>query len=215
MGNVYGTIKYYLGFDDNILTPKELSDQASEIKADMVEEEIKILKKELDRNRDNIVTKDELNHYFEILASRIDKNKDNVITHDELEIYVSEQLEKSKQEIEKWKTAYKQIHNRYETLLDKLRDEETRTIEVSQISSQALKDYIKTEIIDTDTNLRLIPDPIEKKIYLTVYKTILKSLEGVFNTTSVDLLNHRVSFAIQPIPIEKRKTKLKKSKGKK
>ena len=51
---------------------------------------------------------------------------------------------------------------------------------------------------DPEANLRLIPDPLEKKIYLAVYKTIMKSLEGLFNTTSIDLLNHKISFLIEP-----------------
>ena len=209
MGNIYSGIKQYLGYEEPILSPKQLIKTTNQINQKNLEERIQSLQEQMDQDRDNIVTKDELNEYFKQLASKIDQNSDGVITHEELESYVEEQIKSSKDEIEKWKSSYQTLHAKYEQLLDQLRDEETRTIEVSQISSQALKDYIKSEIINTDANLGLVPDAIEKKIYLTVYKTIMKSLEGLFNTTSIDLLNHRISFAIQPISLEQRQVSKK------
>lgn len=204
MGNVYSGIKNYIYGEEKIETPDQMVLNTNEIREKNLEERIRSLQDQLDQDRDNSVTKDELKEYFEKLSSKIDQNSDGVITHDELESYVETQLESSQGEIEKWKTAYENLHDKYEQLLDQLRSEETRVIDVSQVSPQALKDYIKSEIINTDANMGLVPDALEKKIYLAVYKTIMNSLEGLFNTTSVDLLNHRISFAIQPVPPEER-----------
>jgi chromosome segregation ATPase len=204
MGNIYSDIKQYLGYEQPILNPDQLLTQTQEIRTQILENQIKNLHEKIDKNKDNIVTKDELKDYFDTLSLKIDKNSDGVITKDELEAYVNRQLSQSKDEIEQWKNAYNNLNEKYETLLDQLRSEETRTIEVSQVSSQALKDYIKSEIIDSDANLKYVPDALERKVYLTVYKTIMKSLEGLFNTTSIDFLNHRVSFAIQPISLDER-----------
>ncbi len=209
MGNIYSEIKQYLGYEEPILSPRQLIKTTNQINQKNLEGQIKTLQDQMDKDRDNIVTKDELNEYFKQLASKIDQNSDGVITHEELESYVEKQIKSSKDEIEKWKSSYQTLHTKYEQLLDQLRDEETRTIEVSQISSQALKDYIKSEIINTDANLGLVPDALEKKIYFTVYKTIMKSLEGLFNTTSIDLLNHKISFAIQPISLDQRQVSKK------
>lgn len=204
MGTVYSGIKNYIYGEEEIESPNQMVTNTNEIHDKNLEEQIKTLQEQIDQDRDNSVTKDELKEYFEKLSSKIDQNSDGVITHDELKSYVETKLETSKEETELWKTAYENIHNKYEELLEQLRSEETRVIDVSQVSPQALKDYIKSEIINTDANMGLVPDALEKKIYLAVYKTIMKTLEGLFNTTSVDLLNHRISFAIQPVPPEER-----------
>lgn len=207
MGNTLTTIKQYLGYEDEIMTPHQITNSTNDIKRKTLEEQIELLQKQIDQDRDDKVSKAELREYFDQLTNKIDKNTDGVITHDELESYVNDQLSLSNSETEKWKIAYEKLHDEYEMLLEKIRLEEAKVLDVSQISPQALKDYVESEVIQTDANLRLIPDPLERKVYLTVYKTIMKSLEGLFNTTAVDLLNHRISFAIQPIPLDERQAK--------
>jgi len=191
MGNIYSQI---IGYEPQSPQTTENKNQPQEL-----ETRLQQLEQLLDRDRNNIVTKDELHNYFSQLTDKIDKNSDGIITRSELEWYVNTQIKTGQEEVEKWKSSYETLHNNYEKLLDKLRSKE-KIIAESNISSEALKEYIQTEIIDTDANLGLVPDILEKKIYLTVYKTIMKSLEGLFNTSSVDLLNHRISFSIYPIP---------------
>jgi hypothetical protein len=195
MGNIYSQI---IGYEPQSPQTTENKNQPQEL-----ETRLQQLEQLLDRDRNNIVTKDELHNYFSQLTDKIDKNSDGIITRSELEWYVNTQIKTGQEEVEKWKSSYETLHNNYEQLLDKLRSKE-KVIAESNISSEALKEYIQTEIIDTDANLGLVPDILEKKIYLTVYKTIMKSLEGLFNTSSVDLLNHRISFSIYPIPAEER-----------
>ena len=204
MGNTVTIIKQYLGYEEEILTPEQVTDSINNTKQNTLEEQIKSLQLQIDQDRDNKVTKDELRLYFDQITDQVDKNTDGVITHDELENYVNAQMDLSNKETEKWKNAYEKLHEKYDNLLDTLRLEETKVLDISQISTQALKDYVESEVIGTDANIKLIPDPLERRVYLTVYKTIMKSLEGLFNTTSVDIINHRISFAIQPIPMEER-----------
>jgi len=206
MGNTLNGIKYYMGYNQEqpILNPNELNTQIESDRALRLEAEIESLRQQIDQNKDQIVTKEELNSYFDILTNKIDNNDDGKISQSELEQYVQSQLNQSNQEVEKWKQAYELLHEKYEALEDRIRSEQAQEVKISQISNQALKDYIKSEIIETDANLKLIPDAAEKRIYLTLLKTIMKSLEGplegLFNTTSVDVLNHRISIAINPIP---------------
>jgi len=204
------TIKQYLGYRDEIFTT-QLINSTDQIRNITLQEQIKLLQEQIDQDRDNKVSKTELEQYFDQLTNRIDKNTDGVITHDELESYVDEQLKLSNAEIDEWKTAYEKLYEEYESLLDEIRYGQTKVFDLSQISSHAIKDYIESELIQTDANLRLIPDPLERKVYLTVYKTIMKSMEGLFNTTSLDLLNHRISFSIQPIPLDERQPKTSES----
>lgn len=215
MGNIITNITEYLGYNQDNLssenkthpTQPTLEDQITQTKQQTLEDQIRSLQNQIDQDRDDKVTKEELRKYFNELTDKIDSNNDGVITQNELENYVNQQLELSKSETEQWKEAYQKLNEEYENLLDRMREDQTKELEISLVSPQALKDYIESEVINTDANMRLIPDPLERRVYLTVYKTIMKSLEGLFNTTSVDVLNHRISFAIQPIPISERKIK--------
>jgi hypothetical protein len=160
----------------------------------------------INKTLEDCITREELNDYFKQIINAMDYNLDELVTKKDLELYVYTQLKNSNEEIEKWKKSYELLQDRYDKLLDTVNSNsntnpnlESRDIH-SNISIQSLKDYIEKEIMeDPDTNLRLIPDPLERKIYLTVYKTIMKSLEKVCNTTSIDLLNHRLTFNLNHI----------------
>ena len=202
MTSLLNGIKYYLGYETtDILTPTQLNSDVNE----KLQAEIDDLRAQLDKNKDNIVTKDEFTQYINTLSNKIDTNNNNQIDHDEIREYINSQLEKTIDETEKWKQAYENLHDKYEILLDNIISDNPPEINESNISTKALKEYIQKEIIeDAEANLRLIPDKLERKIYLTVYKTIMKSVEGIFNTASVDVLNHRVTFNIQPVPEDER-----------
>lgn len=206
MGNrLIDGIKYYLGYGetDEIKTPEELKTIIDH--EQKLEHEIEKLRNQLDRNNDNVVTKDELFSYFDELGEMIDLNNNNQIDMNEIKQYINDQIKSQIEETEQWKEAYEILHDKYEDLLETVITDHQPELRESNISPKALKQYIENEILnDADANMRLVPDKLERKIYLTVYKTIMKSLQGIFNTTSVDLLNHRVSFVIQPIPEEER-----------
>ena len=208
MGNVYSGIKNYFYSSEEILTPDQIISHVDQIKQNTISDQIKTLQDQIDRNRNNIVTKDELKDYFEKISNKIDSNSDGVITRDELETYVKEQIKSSQAETERWKQAYEQLHKKYEEILDhpinNIDSIDITDRPINTISSKALKEYIRNEILNTDANIGVIPDALEKRVYLVVYKTIMKSLEGLVNTTSIDLLNHRISFAIHPVPLQER-----------
>lgn len=138
------------------------------------------------------------------LQELIDQNNDNIVTKDELKQYVKKQIN-NKDETEKWKAAYEKLHNEHIELLKEY--EKTlvipREIKKSHVSISALQDHIQNEIISTDANLKYIPDFLERQAYLSAYKTLMMSMAGLCNTTSVDIMNHRLSFILEPIPTKK------------
>lgn len=166
------------------------------------------LEEQVKKLQQDVVTKEELQKY---LANMIDKNSDGIITRDELEAYVTSQLSSDqtlRKEYEELREKYIELHNEYEKLLDSHVSVPRETNrDGTFVSITALQDYIESEIISTDANLKYVPDAIERKLYLTTYKTVLKSLEGLVKTTSVDIMNHRLSFTLQPINKEKSENK--------
>jgi len=222
MGNIFGLFRDVKEDEENI-SPSSLYQSYIESQNKLLSQRIESLQKQIDVDKNNIVTKDELLKYFGQLSDKIDKNSDGVITQNELKSYVNQQLMVSQDEVVKWKNAYEKLYDQYEKLKtdfdnlehDYVNNNHTNIIEKenretnggSYISTDALKDYIQHEILDTDANLSLIPDPIERKIYLTLFKTVMKSLlEGLVRTTSVDIANHRWTSSINPIPMDERKT---------
>ena len=120
------------------------------------------------------VTKEDLDKYVNHI---VDKNGDGVISRSELESYVKDQLESRDNETEKWKLAYADLKDQYDILLEN--STVIKPVKSIGISTESLKKYIEDEIISSDGNLKLVPDALERKIYLTVYKTVMTSLKGL------------------------------------
>jgi chromosome segregation ATPase len=165
-------------------------------------EKLQSLQNQIDKNKDNVVTQEEFRAYLICLAEKVDQNRDGIVSQHELKQYLDNQLAEKDKEIEKWKQAFEQLHEEYETKLDNLVKGDT-IIQDNRISIPSLKTYIKDEIINTNANLKYIPDALEKKIYLSVYTTVMKSIERLCQTTSIDMMNHRITFNIQPITNKK------------
>ena len=125
------------------------------------------------------------------LERKIDQNGDGHISKEELNNYLGNQ----RVDIERWKTEYKVLEDKYNKLLSNQGGR-------NYVSVSVLKDYIE-EILKTDSNLKYIPDPLERRVYLTVMKTIMQSLETLFNTTTLEFLNHEITLNINPISSKK------------
>lgn len=149
---------------------------------------------------DNLVTKEELAN----LISSIDKNHDDVITKNEVKSYIDEQLYDKTQEIQEWKLKYSNLLLDYKMLLEenmiKTRDTQNEEdVQKSTISVLALQDHIQNEILDSESNIKWVPDPIERRAYLTVYKSIMEAIQQLSNTTSLTILNHKVNLHVEPL----------------
>ena len=70
---------------------------------------------------------------------------------------------------------------------------------MSEISPQVLEKYVQ-EILASDINLKWVPDSVEGKIYFSLLQTMLKLLEKGLSDTHIDLLGHRITMTIKPIP---------------
>jgi len=163
------------------------------------------IKTEIDENDDDLVTKEELRAYFEKLADKIDKNNDGIITNDELEQYVNNKLSDREKEVEKYKTMYDELLYNFQLLEEKYKSLKANrnvkgkeTERLSFVSTKALQEYIQKELIESDANITWIPDAVEKKAYLGIYKTAMEAVEKLANTTSIEILNHKLSFHIEP-----------------
>ena len=146
---------------------------------------------------DDKVSKQELSKLF----LEIDKNRDDVITKDELDKYISKHLDNRIQDIEQCKFKYKMLEHNYKLLQEdynRLNSEKIDSTPKSTFSVASIKDYVESEIMTSDANSKYIPDPIERKAYISIYKTIMESLTQLSNTTELTLLNHKVTIHLEP-----------------
>jgi len=173
-----------------------------------LEEEVNQLKVKIDKDKDNLVTKDELLSYFHQLTNKIDHNNDGVITQDELESYVKTQMDDKNEEIEKWKNLYQDIKMKNLKLVEEVErlrayldfaTGEDKIERRSYISSEHITNYIENNLLNTDSNLKYIPDALERKAYFNIYKTSLESLKQLCNTSCLNTINHKITLSLTPI----------------
>lgn len=72
--------------------------------------------------------------------------------------------------------------------------EEPRTPEYLALEA-FLNNLLKDENINT-----ILPDKIEKDVYMKMLKLIIGVLRHTADTIHVDVLNHRITLHIEPIP---------------
>ena len=109
-------------------------------------------------------------------------------------------------DVQQWKTKYSTLLSNYEALQkdynNLLNTQSSRNLERpfnSVISLSALQQYIDDEILATSANSKFIPDALERKAYLAIYKTALETIQQFSNNTALTLLNHRISIYLEPI----------------
>lgn len=147
---------------------------------------------------DDKVSKQDLSRLFQ----EIDKNRDDVITKNELDKYISKHLDGRMQEIEHCKYKYEMLLQDHQLLQEdynKLKTKSQTQLPQSTISISAVKDYVQNEIMSSDANSKYIPDPIERKAYISIYKTLLESLTQLSNSTTLNILNHKVTIHLEPL----------------
>lgn len=115
---------------------------------------------------------------------------------DVLDLKIKEALEKH----QNWEKRYQNLLLDYQILESqvKARSVSNSVTKDSSISIPNLEKYIQEQILATDANSHYIPDPIERRVYLTIYKTVLETILQMSNTTSVNMFGHKITFQIEP-----------------
>jgi len=68
-------------------------------------------------------------------------------------------------------------------------------------SHESVKDYVREMLKDSDINIRGVPDCIEQNIYENIIKLFINIIDNVFETTDINLLNHKIMIHLVPSTI--------------
>jgi ElaB/YqjD/DUF883 family membrane-anchored ribosome-binding protein len=90
---------------------------------------------------------------------------------------------------------YEDLQFKYQELLQSLR-ERMADKSVSQISPEAVEQYVDILLDNPDININGIPDNWEKSIYVNLLTMILSTIEKTLNETELKVLGHKLRLVI-------------------
>jgi hypothetical protein len=140
-----------------------------------------------DINRDGYVTKAELQEY---LANG---------EHTQIEELRQEKLRLQKR-FDRLQTAYDELHARQDALLSDRRVsvEPLDASTAPAISNEAIESFVDELIADPEINIYVLPDGIERQMYVNTLKILLNILQRTLNTTEMSLIGHRFKIGLAP-----------------
>ncbi len=162
----------------------------------------------IDKNHDNVVTKDEMENWAEGHKKDLEKlEKERIKLSNKLKKVQNEykdQLAKKeeeniklKQDLETAKQKAEELHHYVDTLLEQI---DTGSIPESKIHSiisiNKIDKYVEEMLKNENINIRGFPDSIEKAIYKNVFRLILLILSQISEKTGVDIIGHHIGLII-------------------
>ena len=162
------------------------------------------LEKAADLDGDGIVTKKELKEYSakeiqlrdsEILMLRAEKTR----LEQEL-IHLRDEMNRTRVAVEKetskWIKAYDTLHASHEAYLEK--EKEDHDQKPQTISNKAVERFVDELLADPNINIYMLPDTIERPLYVNTLKILLNIIQKMFNHTNLDLIGHEVKMQMHP-----------------
>ncbi len=176
------------------------------------------------RNTPNEGEIEELKHRLANLEN-LDKNKDGVVSKDELELWMQQQKDdiiKLKDSIEyqlqsKYQTRIGELEKQVNTLENmnhKLRKDlhhvknhkskessgitEASKIKISELSKDRIDAFVEDLLTDENVNVKYLPDFVEKQLYRNIFNMLIGILDNVMETTNVQFMGHQLKFDIVP-----------------
>ena len=69
---------------------------------------------------------------------------------------------------------------------------------ISQLSQEQINKYVEELLEDEETNIKYLPDFVERQIYRNVFRLSLKLVNRVLSTMSIEVVNHRLNMKMIP-----------------
>jgi predicted RNase H-like nuclease (RuvC/YqgF family) len=182
--------------DDAVLT---LSDNVKKL-----QNELQSIK-DLDKNKDGIVTKDEQKEQhskMQMLEERIEKELSQkyqkVIQEKEHALL---EAKATIDELNKQLTASKNICTNLETKLSKGTQHEQieQKVHLQTLSRERVDEFVEKLLEDESVNMSYLPDFIERQMYKNVLNLVIGLLNNTLNTATLNVIGHQLSFAIKPL----------------
>lgn len=154
----------------------------------------------------------------------LDLNKNGVISKEEFEIWKNTDLENIKENLKndirrEYKLKVKELNKEIDSLksinddlekslkdknelIGKLGENITDSDDVKQLvdmlSKEQINKYVEDLLADENTNIKYLPDFVEKQIYRNIFKLSIKLINKIMNSTSFEIVNHKLHISMIP-----------------
>ena len=178
--------------------------------------------KNVDKNNDGIITKQELDSWMNEQKKDIELFKVSIQESTEAK-YKESILEKQHQidEMEKQIESLKNINNNLQKTIQsfdiKSFDIKSFNIEehsinntnnvnnknkLKEISKKKVNLFVEQLLDDENVNIRYLPDFVERQIYRNVFNILINVMDSLVDTTGVKFMGHEIVFDLKPLPDE-------------
>ena len=173
--------------------------------------------KNVDKNNDGIITKQELDSWMNEQKKDIELFKVSIQESTEAK-YKESILEKQHQidEMEKQIESLKNINNNLQKTIQSF-DIKSFNIEehsinntnnvnnknkLKEISKKKVNLFVEQLLDDENVNIRYLPDFVERQIYRNVFNILINVMDSLVDTTGVKFMGHEIVFDLKPLPDE-------------
>lgn len=171
----------------------------------------------LDKNKDGIITKDELQGWMNEQKKDLDSFRKKIEQTTEAKYHEAlikserdlNDAQQSMKDLKKELKSLKKINSKLEQELKQKYDEDIELTQsktangmtvkdLTRISKSQINKFVDELLDDEDVNSKYIPDFVERQLYRNIFKILLGTLDNLFDSTSVKFMGHQITFDLQP-----------------
>jgi chromosome segregation ATPase len=161
----------------------------------------------IDLNNDGVISKSEFEKW-KLDGLQDIKNAIKMDIRNEYEdkmINLNKNIDNLQKEIEALRSINRELednlHNK-NTIIQKLganieSNDDVKEL-VSMLSKEQINIYVEEMLANEETNIKYLPDVVERQIYRNMFKLTLKMLNKIMNSVSFEMINHKMSINMIP-----------------
>ena len=161
----------------------------------------------LDINNDGIISKEEFERW---------KNNDLVIIKNNIKddikreyenklLHLNDTISNLNKEIlslqyvnKDLETSLKNKNNLIEKLGSNINNDTNVNELLSLLSREHINKYVEEMLMDEETNIKFLPDVVERQIYRNVFRLSIKLINKILNTMSFQMVGHKLHMSMIP-----------------
>jgi len=167
-------------------------------------EEIRHLRsqvEELDKNKDGLISKEEFKEWSQQQSMNQQSNLESF--RNKLQLEYESKYAAQLSELEKENESLKAINANLEMKLNQMHDvplnndnENGNGRPLGEISKEKLNKTVE-RLIKSETNIKWLPDFVERQIYRNIFNILLGALDELVSSTSLEILGHTLTMNLE------------------
>lgn len=165
--------------------------------------------KEMDKNNDGIITKDEFLSWKNLqktnmekleqkIEQRVNEKYSELLSKRETELQeASGQIQELSRQIESLKTMNSALEKELSQKQSGHNALNTK-VQLQELSQQKIDEFVEKLLSDKNVNIGYFPDFVERKLYKNIFTLLLGILDNTLATTSINFMGHQLMLTMAP-----------------